>query len=203
MDTRARFVAGVPREGRLLDLGSSDGETLGHFAELRPDLHWASADIAGSPEKYPPGCDFHRVDFQKGPLPWPDASMDAITCLHVVEHLDSLEPLFKEIARVLKPGGRVYVETPHPKTLNLPSAAGRFTLNFHDDPTHVRVVTTEQLRNGLETPGLRVETSGISRNWIFAVMHPVFMWLPESRKKFTARVHWLGWSAYLIARRPA
>ena len=33
LDTRARFVAQSPRSGTLLDLGSSDGETLGHIAE--------------------------------------------------------------------------------------------------------------------------------------------------------------------------
>ena len=38
LDTRARFVAAAPAAGTLLYLGSSDGETLGHMAELRPDL---------------------------------------------------------------------------------------------------------------------------------------------------------------------
>ena len=38
LDTRAGFVARAPRGGRLLDLGASDGETLRHIAELRPDL---------------------------------------------------------------------------------------------------------------------------------------------------------------------
>jgi len=47
-----------------------------------------------------------------------------------------------------------------------------------------------------------VLASGISRNWLFAAAYPVFVFLPPSRKKFTARIHWLGWSAYLIACRP-
>lgn len=40
LDTRARFAAGTPRGGALLDIGSSDGETLGHIAELRLELSW-------------------------------------------------------------------------------------------------------------------------------------------------------------------
>ena len=52
VDTRARFVAGTPPGGALLDLGSSDGETLGHIAELRPDLRLFAADLAGTPENY-------------------------------------------------------------------------------------------------------------------------------------------------------
>jgi hypothetical protein len=49
LDTRAGFVAATPRGGSLLDLGSSDGETLGHFAELRPDLKFFATDLAGRP----------------------------------------------------------------------------------------------------------------------------------------------------------
>ena len=202
LDTRARFVARVPQQGRLLDLGASDGETLGHLAQLRPDLQICAADKFGQPGKYPPACEFHRADFEREPLPWPDVSMDAVTCMHVVEHLGDLNNLFREIRRVLKPGGRVYFETPHPKTLTLPSAAGQFTLNFYDDPTHVKLVTVEELARQADASRLVVEATGTSRNWLFAALHPAFCLLPASRKKFTARVHWLGWSAYLVAQRP-
>lgn len=202
LDTRARFVARTPRGGRLLDLGASDGETLRHFAELRPDLHLSAADKFGQPDQYPAGCEFQPVDFESQPLPWAAASFDAATCMHVVEHLRDVRQLVRDVARVLKPGGRAYFETPHPKTLNLPSAAGRFTLNFHDDPTHVRLVTAEELARAATEAGLQVERTGTSRNWLFAAVHPLYCLRPESRKKFTARVHWLGWSAYLVARRP-
>lgn len=202
LDTRARFIARTPRGGTLLDLGSSDGETLNHIAELRPDLRLRSADKFGHPENYPPRCEFQRCDFVQDRLPWPDRSMDAITCMHVIEHLDDLNNLAAEVARLLKPGGRVYFETPHPKTVDLPSAKGKFTLNFFDDPTHVRVVPLAELAATLNRTSLRVATTGTSRNWLFAASHPFFCLRAESRKKFTARVHWIGWSAYLVARQP-
>jgi SAM-dependent methyltransferase len=206
LDTRARFVAHTPRGGKLLDLGSWDGETLGHIAELRPDLKLFAADKTGAPEKYPAGCEFHRADFERDTLPWPAGSMDTITCMHLVEHLQGLDILLREIARLLKPGGLVYFETPHPKTLALPGlgkSAIPFTMNFHDDPTHVRLVTTDELVQAAQRAELQIEATGVSRNWLFAASNLFYMWLPPSRKKFTARVHWLGWSAYLVARRPA
>lgn len=205
LDTRARFVAKTPRAGTLLDLGASDGETLGHIAQLRPDLRLLAADKFGQPEKYPAGCQFRRADFERNPLPWADATMDAITCMHLVEHLSDLSLLLREMARVLKPGARVYFETPHPKTLTLPSRRNSplpFTMNFYDDPTHIQVVTMTALAAQVQAAGLRVERTGTSRNWLFAAAHLLFAWLPPSRKKFTAHVHWLGWSACLTASRP-
>jgi SAM-dependent methyltransferase len=206
LDTRAQFVAAAPASGALLDLGSSDGETLSHIAELRPDLRLYAVDKAGQPERYPPGCQFQRADLEREKLPWPSQSVDAITCMHLIEHLQDLASLLAEAARVLKPGGRIYFETPHPKTLALSSprgaAAGTYTLNFFDDSTHVRPVPMGLLAQQVRGVGLEVLASGTSRNWLFAASWPVFALMPPSRKKFTARVHWLGWSAFLMARRP-
>ena len=206
VDTRARFVAGTPRGGALLDLGSSDGETLGHIAELRPDLRLFAADVHGTPGNYPTGCQFHRADLERDRLPWAAGSMDAITCMQLIEHLRDLALLLQEAVRLLKPGGRIYFETPHPKSLTLSSprgqAAGTFTLNFFDDPTHVRLVSMGELAQRARGVGLQVAPSGTSRNWAFAAACPLFLFLPACRQKFTARVHWLGWSAYLVARRP-
>ena len=207
LDTRARFVAGTPRGGTLLDLGSSDGETLGHIAELRPDLRLFAADREGVPHDYPAGCQFQRADLERDRLPWPAGAMDAITCMHLVEHLRDMNLLLQEAARLLKPGGQIYFETPHPKSLTLSSpqgkAAGTFTLNFFDDPTHVRPVALGALAQQVRAVGLEVVASGTSRNWLYAAAYPVCLFLPPSRQKFTARVHWLGWSAHLIARRPS
>lgn len=206
LDTRAKFVARTPRGGKLLDIGSWDGGTLRHFAELRPDLFFFATDIAGQPENYPSGCQFHRGDLERDRLPWPDATIDSVTCMHLVEHLNDHTRLFLEAARLLKPGGRIYFETPHPKSLTLSSPQVKFakgcTVNFYDDPGHIRPVTTGALAQHARRVGLEVEASGISRNWLFAASYPFFVFLPPSHQKFTALLHWLGWSAYLIARRP-
>ena len=205
IDRRARFVNNTPAGGALLDIGSSDGETLTHFAELRPDIKLFATDLAGCPEKYPPGCLFHRGDIQKDRLPWPASSIDSITCIHLVEHLTSLDFLFEEMARVLKPTGQTFIETPHLKTVvlqSLPGAwAGTFPMSFYDDPTHVKPVATGVLAHAARRVGFKIISCGISRNWLFALSYPFFLLAPPSRQKYTAKLHCIGWSTYFIAER--
>lgn len=51
-------------------------------------------------------CDFDR------PLPLPDASVDVVVHLHVIEHLPRPEFSFKELARIVKPGGVILAGSP-------------------------------------------------------------------------------------------
>jgi 2-polyprenyl-3-methyl-5-hydroxy-6-metoxy-1,4-benzoquinol methylase len=207
IDTRAAFVSRTPRNGSLLDLGSSDGETLCHMAELRPDLQFSCVDIAGRPANTPANTSFAKANLESDALPWPDGSFDAITCMHVVEHLKTMTVLWRQIARLLKPGGLVYIETPGPESVATPSPPeslrGKITLNFYDDPTHVQPVHVASLAKAATEVGLTVKSTGRSRNWMFAAAYPLLSLFPTTRKRYVAKLHWLGWSAYLIAEKPA
>ncbi len=206
IDTRAKFVAGIPEGGSLLDLGSSNGGTLHHFSELRPDLKLYSADIAGAPETYPPGTEFRRADFEVDRLPWADMKFDAVTFMHVIEHLHDSKHILAEATRVLKPGGFIYIETPHPKSLQTPSAhgtaAGKITMNFFDDSTHIAPIPTDALVREARNAGLTPVREGTSRNLLFAAVYPLLALAGlTSRMRFIAKLHWIGWSSYVIAYR--
>lgn len=206
IDSRSLFVSTIASNGRLLDIGSSDGGTLTHIAELRPDLILFATDIHGAPDQYPSGCSFFRCDIQKDNLPWGDACMNAVTCMHLVEHLDELEGLFSEISRLLMPGGKVYFETPHPKTAALSNARDRAAdtsgMSFYSDPTHKAPVPVEQISSCCSKHGLTVLRTGTARNLLFAAAQLLYVFLPPSRQKFTAKRHWIGWSVFLVAQRP-
>jgi SAM-dependent methyltransferase len=46
-------------------------------------------------------------------IPYPDATFDLVLADNVLEHLERPELVFREVARVLKPGGRFLAKTPN------------------------------------------------------------------------------------------
>ena len=120
-------------------------------------------------------------------------------------HAGPVDPV--RSARLLAPGGRVYFETPHPKSLKMPSptgkAAGTFTLNFFDDPTHVKVVTADELAAAARRKKLDVVSSGISPQFGFRCGVSLVPLLPCRRAGKSSPPTFIGsgWSAYLIAQR--
>ncbi len=200
IDTRFKFIGKLPKSGCLLDIGSSDGQTLSHFHEARPDLELNATDLLGSPEAYPAGTNFFRGDITADTLPWNDQSFDGITCMHLVEHLNDFSHLLNESFRVLKNGASIYIETPHPKTVELSKSnnamPGKFTYNFWDDPTHVQVVPLDKLALSASSIGFTVEKMGVSKNLLFAALYP-FSFLLGPRKRMICKVHFIGWSVYI------
>jgi SAM-dependent methyltransferase len=123
------------------------------------------------------GVCVEEMDFLTKPLPIPDASVDVITCFHSLEHWhNSPKPLFREIIRVLKPGGHLIIATPNAvnlrKRLLLPFGMtnyGALEEWYHDgDPVyrgHVREPIVRDLHRLMEWNGLKVRAT-YGRNFI-------------------------------------
>ncbi len=93
----------------LLDAGS--GADMVITRQLAPKVRMAvGADIApivfDSPSPY-------GVRADVGKLPFKDSSFDIITSMSVIEHLPYPEAAFRELSRVLKPGGVAVIQTPN------------------------------------------------------------------------------------------
>ena len=91
----ARFVAALPPEAQVLDLGC--GERVGVARAVGVDVRATAATACVG--------DGHA-------LPFRDASFDAATSFAVLEHVKDPRTVVSEMQRVLKPGGRAYIVAP-------------------------------------------------------------------------------------------
>jgi SAM-dependent methyltransferase len=140
--------------------------------ELRPDLRFAAVDVVDFSGSLPPGVAFHRADLSADTLPFPDGQFDSISLMHVGEHLREFGKGPSELARVLKPRGRLYVEGPGQRSLLMPSSTRDFPLNFYDDPSHIAPMTRGRMAHVFGVGGLRVRSSGAARSWLLILALP-------------------------------
>ncbi len=203
-DARWKFFQRIKHMERILELGCGSGD---NFRELRSisctaELH--GVDIM-EPNQIVEKMVYHKLNLDLDPLPYNNNYFDAILFTHVIEHLRSPFNLGREIQKVLKPGGVIYVETPNWTSMLVPSFGIRREqhnpFNFFDDPTHIRPWTKHSLYefiNGM--CGLNVEATSTVRNWVripVDILKIVFGLITGKRHKVVAGF-WniYGWCIY-------
>lgn len=190
----------------LLDVGAgnhSASKTTKLFPQcayygLDIDRHWQYGESDFRAMK-----DFYELDLTK--LHYsiiPDAFFDGILMAHVIEHLQNGEEVLPALLKKLKPGGFFYIEYPGARSLRLPSMRG--TLNFKDDPTHVRVYSVPELQKIFEAEGCRILAAGTRRNGWYILGMPVRAAVSLFQKGYIqGNVFWdlLGFAEYLWVRK--
>jgi SAM-dependent methyltransferase len=102
---------------RVLDLGSGAGSFPP--AWFRATLVWLDEDLDafGTAPEVPPGA-YYRVFGSSGRLPFAARSFDLVICHHALEHIADPAATLREVARVLQPGGQLYIAVPDGYTLS-------------------------------------------------------------------------------------
>jgi 2-polyprenyl-3-methyl-5-hydroxy-6-metoxy-1,4-benzoquinol methylase len=176
-DQRRRFFRSLAGATRLLDVGCGKGKNASEIHSMFPTLEIHGVDRI-HPSMVPAFVQFKQVDVDKQPLPYPDSSFDAVVLAHVLEHLEKPLLLGPEIHRILRPEGRVYIETPNWTSLFIPSFAVRReqlqTINFFDDHTHRKAWSKQGIYEYLTLCcGLQAERVGTVRNWLRLPVDPL------------------------------
>ena len=103
---KARFlVQHVPDLGIVLDIGCGGGKMLRTLARENPNAQLHGCDLK-PPGEQSPLFEFRLVD-DPGRLPYVDASVDTALVIDVLEHVPRPDEFLREVARVLRPGGRL------------------------------------------------------------------------------------------------
>lgn len=103
---QVRATAAVtPAGARVLDAGSGDAPYRPLFAHCEYLTH----DWAASPH---PGAQSADIVSDLAALPLPDGELDLVVCTEVLEHVPDPGRALAELARVLRPGGRIMLTVP-------------------------------------------------------------------------------------------
>lgn len=86
------------------------------------------------------GIDAEQRDIEN--MIWEKEKFDVVTCLHVLEHVKSVNKVVDSIYKILNDSGQVYVSVPYQ--------------GFIDDVTHVRQFTINKLANLFINQGFKV-----------------------------------------------
>lgn len=187
---------------RLLDIGAGNN-SASKTLSLFPDCEYHGLDLNrnynNDAQEFSRMKAFYEMDLTRLDYSTiPDQYFDAILVVHVIEHLFNGDQVLLGLMKKLRPGGILYVEYPGQKSTRLPSMKG--TLNYNDDPTHVRIYSFQELAALMEQNGYQVKRKGMRRSWFYVCVLPVRIILRWLRgKPVTGNIFWdlLGFAEYV------
>lgn len=133
--------------GSVLDIGCGDGS----FLRTAMELGWKAMGI--DPDPRAAGL-VGGVRVQQGGLPvtgLASASYDVVTLSHVIEHTHDPVASLREVFRLLRPGGQVWIATPNVHSEGH-QRFGRDWIGLHP-PAHLVLFSHEALRHALRLAG--------------------------------------------------
>jgi SAM-dependent methyltransferase len=144
-----RAASAVPPGARVLDAGAGDAP----YRELFAHCEYLTADWEHSPHSGAPASDL--VGSLES-LPVEDESFDAALSTQVLEHVAEPADVLRELFRVLRPGGHLYLTVP-------------LVGELHEEPYDFYRYTPYGLRHLLDKAGFVVDTVE-PRNGYFTTM---------------------------------
>jgi SAM-dependent methyltransferase len=112
--TRAEHLTGG--KGKILDIGTGRGELLRAAGEAG----WAVVGIEPSSSFAEYAAKYSGAEIKREPLEqcnFSDASFDVVVLSAVLEHLYNPDEIIKEIARILRRGGALFLDVPNERGL--------------------------------------------------------------------------------------
>jgi dolichol-phosphate mannosyltransferase len=189
----SEVIQGRPLKHPVLDVGSGPGvlSSLYHVDGTRINLDISYKQLAFSKSKNP---DAYNVNGNAYSLPFKDNSIATVFLVELIEHLEHADTslLFREIRRILKPGGILIVTTPNYLSLwpiieIIISCIGRIDYTRQ----HINRYSIKRLVNEVQDAGMvcyRQSTLFIIAPFFAFISERVADWLLSLEKMFQHRM---------------
>ena len=138
------------RQGRLLDVGFGQGAMLAAARDAGWEPHGIEASRLAVEQAQKNGF-VHAVHGDFTTHPYPDGHFDVITMFELLEHLSDAHPFLERAARLLAPGGLLYVTTPNGAGLSARVMGPRWSVMT--PPEHIQLFTRASLGHALADAG--------------------------------------------------
>lgn len=149
-----RVTAAAGRTGRVLDVGCGPGHLLARFVARG----WQGIGTEATEEAARIPRERHGLDVRAGELhaqAFASNEFDVVVSWHSLEHMREPGRVLDEIARVLKPGGVLFISVPN---FSSREAQANPAAWFHlDVPRHLHHFPAAVLRDALHRRGFQVE----------------------------------------------
>lgn len=111
------FLNGVSGKN-ILDVGCGEGSLLKILKDKGNSVSGIEASETGQQACKKKRIECFSVDISRERFPFEDEAFDIVTCLEVIEHVENPYQALCEIKRVLKPGGKLIISIPNPRSMH-------------------------------------------------------------------------------------
>jgi 2-polyprenyl-3-methyl-5-hydroxy-6-metoxy-1,4-benzoquinol methylase len=144
-----RYLPRTAKHGRLLDIGFGNGAFLDAAQAIGWDVTGIDIDSKVVSNALKRGLNVYKGDLEV--LAGESNAFDFITLSHVIEHVYKPIPVLEACYRLLKPGGKLWLETPNINSLG----RMRFRNNWRglETPRHLAIFNRRSLYTALNQIG--------------------------------------------------
>lgn len=140
---------------RWLDIGAGAGSLL--RAVTNGGWEAVGTEVAPAAVEALRTAGFDALLGETGDLDLPDQGFDVVSMIEVIEHVHDPDGLLADAARLLRPGGALYLTTPHGRSLSARVLGARWSVIA--PPDHLQLFSIGGLRAALARGGLTVRSA--------------------------------------------